>query len=295
MEDAQQAADRRTADWMAARQALRQEVDRVVALLREVAHPTSPAVGQWALGDVAMHLSQVWAVVPGLARADLSEAYEAVPSLAGRRGDSVIDDLWDLSSVTTAGVDADAERDPSVLADRIEARAAGYLAGCINQSAEEVRPWLVEGVTFPLPVLTCHLLNETIAHGYDIARADGRPWSVDPAHAAMVLEGFIIPVIAALPPDSVVDQHRAAAVRVCYDLRIRGGGRYFFAFHDGSLVIEEPSSRRVDCHLSVDPAAFLLLTWDRIGQWGAIGRGQLMAWGRKPWMGLRLRSLIRNP
>lgn len=282
-------------DWRAARCALQREVARVVTLLREVVHPDAPAVGRWVLADVAMHLSQVWLVVPGLARADLSRAYEVMPSLAAEHGSSLIGDLWELSSVTTTGVDSDPERDPGVLADRIEARAAEYLAECEERSAEEVRPWLVEGITVALPMLTCHLLNETIAHGYDIARASGRSWTVDPIHAAMVLEGFIIPVIAALPPRSLVDQQRASGVRACYDVRIRGGGRYYLVFDDGTLEVEEPSSRRVDCHLSVDPAAFFLLAWGRIGQWGAIGRGQLMAWGRRPWMGLRLRSFLRNP
>ena len=266
----------------------------MVALLREVERSDAPALGRWTLGDVAMHLSQVWVVVPALARADLSRARTQVSSLAESQGGSLVHDLWDLASVTTKGVESDLERDPSVLADRIEARAAEYLGECEGRSADEVRPWLVDGVTVGLPVLTGHLLNETVAHGHDIACAAGRPWTINPVHAAMVLDGFIIPVIATLPPHTMVDQHQAAGVRVRYDVRIRGGGRYFFVFDDGRLLVEEPSSKRVDCHLSVDPVAFFLLSWNRIGQWGAIGRGQLLAWGRRPWMGLRLRSLMRT-
>lgn len=267
----------------------------MVTLLREVERSDAPALGCWTLGDVAMHLSQVWVVVPALARADLSRARTQVPSLAESQGGSLVDDLWDLASVTSKGVESDLERDPGVLADRIEARAAEYLVECEGRSADDVRPWLVDGVTVGLPVLTGHLLNETIAHGYDIARAGGRPWTINPVDAAMVLDGFIMPVIATLPPRTMVAQDRAAGLRVCYDLRIRGGGRYFLVFDGGTLVVEEPSSRRVDCHLSVDPVAFFLLNWNRIGQWGAVGRGELLAWGRRPWMGLRMRSLLRNP
>ena len=42
-------------------------------------------------------------------------------------------------------------------------------------------------------------------------------------------------------------------------------------------------------------AAFLLVAWGRISQWGAIPKGQLLAWGRKPWLGVQLRSWLRNP
>lgn len=281
-------------DWSAARQALRHEVSRVTSLLREVRDPHAPAVGEWNLSEVAMHLSQAWAVVLGLSRGDLAEARQVVPSLASQGGEFLIDDLWELSSVTTAGVGSDPERDLAVLADRIEARAAEYLAYCEDRSADEDRSWLVEGVTVGLPVLTGHLLSETIAHGYDIATADGRSWSIDLAHAAMVLDGFIIPIVAAIEPHTMV-QERAATVQVCYDLRIRGGGRHFLVFDSGTLTVERPSARPVDCHLSVDPVAFLLLSWNRIGQWGPIARGKLMAWGRRPWWGLRLRSMIRTP
>ncbi|MCA1696534.1 MAG: hypothetical protein LC749_18430 [Actinobacteria bacterium] len=60
-------------------------------------------------------------------------------------------------------------------------------------------------------------------------------------------------------------------------------------------LIVEPSSRRVDCHISADPVAFLLVVWNRQSQWTAIAKGKLMAWGRKPWLGPQFRPLMRNP
>ena len=76
---------------------------------------------------------------------------------------------------------------------------------------------------------------------------------------------------------------------------MRGGDRFHFIFDDGALKIEEPSSRRVDCHISAEPVAFLKLVWNRQRQWTAIAQGKLLAWGRKPWLGPQLRALIRNP
>lgn len=284
-----------TVDWAEAQKALMHEVDRVTSLLRSVRHPDAHAVGNWTLAEAAMHLSQAWVVVPGLANDDLSSAHGLVRSLPTRDSGSFIGDVWDLADVTAEGVRTDTERDPSQLADRIEERAAEYFRRSEGRSADEVRPWLVEGVRAPLPVFTCHLLNEMVMHGRDIALADGRKWPVSPARAALVLDGFLVPVVRDLPPFAMVDQERAAGVRACYDIRVRGGGRHFFVFEDGTLSLEPPSSRRVDCHLSVDPVAFLLVVWGRISQWKAIARGDLVAWGRRPWLGPRLRSLVRNP
>lgn len=282
-------------DWGQAQDALRQEVGRVVALLRSVHDPTAPAVGSWDLAEVAMHLSQAFVVVPGLAREDLSDLYEVLPTLAEREGSSLLDDLWELADVTTSGVGSDPERDLHVLADRIEERATEFLSEAAGRSPDEIRPWLVEGTRVPLPTLTCHLLSETMVHGGDIARADGRPWPLEASHAALVFDGFLVPVFRALEPRTMVDQERAAGLQATFDIRIRGGGRFHFVFDDGTLLVEAPTSRRVDCHLSADPVAFLAVAYGRQGQWSAIAKGKLMAWGRKPWLGLRLRGLIRNP
>lgn len=81
-----------------------------------------------------MHLSQAWVAVPGLARRDLSPVYEVVPSLAGGAGDSLIRDMWDLADTTMLGVKSDPERDPAVLADRIESRAKEHYAGPVAQA-----------------------------------------------------------------------------------------------------------------------------------------------------------------
>jgi hypothetical protein len=277
-------------------EALRDEVRRVTSLLRSIEDPTPHAVGRWNLGEVAMHLSQAWIVVPGLARGDLSRAREILPHLAG---DSLIGDLADLGETTILAVNSDPERNPSVLADRIEARAQEYLSECAGADPDAPRPWLVHGITVRRSTLTYHLLNETVMHGDDIARAARRPWSIEPAHAAMVWGRFIVAVLQALDPRALVDPERAAGLRVTYDVRIRGGDRFHFVFNDGVLRIEDPSLcpslGPVDCHLSADPVAMLRMVWNRQSQWSAIAQGKLLAWGRKPWLGPQFRALLSNP
>ncbi|MDQ4031956.1 MAG: maleylpyruvate isomerase N-terminal domain-containing protein [Actinomycetota bacterium] len=266
----------------------------MTALLRSIQDPGIPAVGQWNVGELAMHLSQVWIAVPGLARRDLSRLYEVIPSIADVAGDSLMQDMYELDGLTVLGVKSDSQRDPAVLADRIEQRAQEYFAECAGHSPYELRPWLVEGSTLPLSAMTGHLLNETVMHGYDIARAAGHKWRIEPAHAAMVVRQFFVPVLRTLDPRVFVNGEKAAGLRATYDIRLRGHDRLHFIFDDGSLRVEEATSRPVDCHISADPAAFVMVFWARQSQWSAIAQGKLMAWGRKPWLGPRFRPLLRS-
>jgi hypothetical protein len=148
-------------------------------------------------------------------------------------GDSLIGDMWDLADMTTLAVNADPERDPAVLADRIEARAQEYFGECAGADPDAPRPWLVQGATVRLSTLTYHLLNETVMHGYDIAQAAGRPWRIEPANAVMVLGRFIVPVLQALDSRAMVNGAKAAGLRATYDVRIRGGDSFHFIF-DGT-------------------------------------------------------------
>ena len=128
-----------------------------------------------------------------------------------------------------------------------------------------------------------------------LAKAAGRKWRINSAHAAMVVQQFFIPVIQTCEPGTFVNAEKAADLQATYQMHLRGDGRINFVFDDGSLRVEEPSARWVDCHILADPAAFFMVFWQRQSQWNAIAKGQLIAWGRKPWLGLKFRSLIRNP
>ncbi|MBV8992113.1 MAG: maleylpyruvate isomerase N-terminal domain-containing protein [Pseudonocardiales bacterium] len=252
-------------------------------------------MGEWNIAEVAMHLSQNWMLVAGQARQDISRYNAIVPTIYDVSGTSVIPDMWDNADMNARALRSDAERGLAVLADRIEQRAEEYLGECAGHSPDEPRQWTVEGTTLPLSALTCNLLNETLMHGHDMARAAGRQWRIEPPHAAMVIQQFFVPVMQTCDPRTFVNADKAAGLQATYQVRLRGGSRINWIFDDGSLRVEEPTSRRVDCHISADPAAFFMVFWQRQSQWNAIARGQLVAWGRKPWLGLKFRSLIRNP
>lgn len=287
--------------------ALAAEAARVTALLRSLhaerdapaRDPNgSPVVGQWNLAEVAAHLSHTWLGLPGLARRDLSEVDALVPDRDA--GGAIVADIARLPAFTARAVRADPERNLGVLADRIETRSAGYLADRAADTpadAATARPWLVPGVTVPPSVITAHLLGETVVHGWDIARAAGRPWRIEPAHAALVVRGFLVPVLLAVGP-RLLDGPGAGAASGRYLLRVRGGEGFEpaeFPLELGADGMRPGGPGRVDCRMSVDPVGFLLLFFGRIGVGSAVARGKLLVWGRKPWLAARLHAALPSP
>jgi uncharacterized protein (TIGR03083 family) len=252
---------------------------RAAALVRSVPDPTAPALGQWDAGQLAAHITHVFEV-------DVDLINERPSPLA---------DLDDLAELTGSKVQDEGVYDLASLAARIEAGAAAFLAVAAGLDGTEPRHWL-GGAKVTSSVLACHIVSECLVHGLDLAKATGGTWPVEKAHARLAFEGFICPMHRALGrPTYGVDPVRAAGLRATYDIRIRGGGRLFFVFSDGGLVIEDPSDRRVDCHLWIDPRALLLLAWHRTGLAPPLLKGQILPWGRRPWLAPRLPGLIKTP
>ncbi len=264
-------------DPVAARRAVAAMGARVSALVRCINFPERPALGIWTTTDVAIHISH---------------SVDLITSLA--RGSSPMsDDIWDLSTLTTMLVAGESERDLGAIATRVDASVAALLGVLRDTPDDPLRRWVIEGVDFPLSTIACHALNELVVHGGDLARTDDAPWPVERAHAALVLRGFMFPVLGALGGAMV--HERAKGVTATYHVALRGGGEAYLRFANGDLAVSDAAPGRVDCHLSVDPAAFMAVAWGRTGQWPPILKGKLLAYGRKPWLGLKLRSLLRNP
>jgi uncharacterized protein (TIGR03083 family) len=265
-------------DWAAARRAVAVAGPRLSALLRSARHPTAPALGRWDVSEVAVHASHSIDTATAMAKG----------------GGNLLDDIWGLAPLSGVMVGGEGRRSLDEMADRIDAGVAAFLAAMDDAGADEGRPWLVRGTEMTMSNLTCEVLSELTVHGWDIARAEGVPWPIEAAHAALIVEGFLLPSLQVLGR-SMVDQRAAAGARARFEVRVRGGGRVWLRFHYGNVSVEAAPGGPVDCHLLVDPVAFLLVSWGRTSQWPAIGRGRLLAWGRRPWLGLRLRSWLRNP
>jgi len=267
-----------TVETEAARRALGDVVPRLVALVRSIRDPQAPALGEWNAADVAMHLAHVWEVLPSLV------AGEREPFLGG---------VEELAGLTTSLVRGEEGRDLEEIAARIERGAAAYLATPIPE--ETARPWMVRGSALPPSSFACHMLNESLVHGFDVARSQGLPWRIDPAYAGMAILGFLFPALSVVDPRFPVRQEKAAGVHASFDIRVRGAGSVHMLLQDGALTITPPGPRRVDCHLSGEATTLFLLIWGRTGQWRGVLTGRLLSWGRRPWLAARLPSMLRNP
>lgn len=271
--------------WSGALRALEVETGRLTGLLRSVRRPSAPCLGQWDLTDTAVHVGNAWAALPPLSAGDFDAVRAAIPGVIAEDALTMINGPEDLPPLTVRAVQASPERRLDAIAATIDRNAADYLAACRIRPEQDRRGWLAPGVEFAQPTFTCHLLNETIAHAYDIARADGRDWRVEAAHARYVVEGFLLPILALGANDDGPCTGRL-------ELRVRGGSRYLVEFTARGARITLAGGRiRADARLSVDAATMLLVTWNRLPLRRAVTSGGLLAWGRKPWLAPRLGAL----
>ncbi|HEY4452758.1 MAG TPA: maleylpyruvate isomerase N-terminal domain-containing protein [Pseudonocardiaceae bacterium] len=273
-----------TADTMAeARAALREVVPGLVALVRGIPDAGAGSIGSWTVGDVAAHLSHVF-------RFDTD-------ALAARPVPDAVVTSTGMAEVNARMLAEDDERDPAVLADRIGLLAAEVdevdkVDKVASRSRAATVGWL-QGIRLPPSVVACHLLEECLIHGYDLARAIGRSWPIRRRHALLAIEGGVLPLIAALPPGAFVNQEQAT-FHGCFDVRLRGGGRTVMAFDRGSLTLDaEPAD--ADAHICADPAALMLVFIGRQAIWTPLLGGKLAAWGRRPWQLARMLAALSPP
>jgi uncharacterized protein (TIGR03083 family) len=268
-------------DLRATQAALRAAASRTAVLFGSVTDPGAPVPGlDWTVAETAAHLvgdiEQYTGYVTGErdARQYLALAGEAeTPS--------------DLSIVGNARMlEEFGERDLTRLGELVVSRMESFIAAADRRAPDELV--LTEaGLKMTVPMMSTALLGEQLVHGYDIARALKAPWPISREVALLVIAG-----IMALAPE-YVDPRETAGLHVAYELRFRGGPRYRLAIDDGTATIG-PAGGKVDCWISADPVAFLLVGYGRRGQWGATLRGQMVAGGRKPWLALKFSKLLMS-
>lgn len=143
------------------------------ALLRSL----DPADGQrpvphmkWTVAETAVHMLSI-------VRRGLGDTRRA-GSIAG---------LAELNDLNLSEV---FERDVHALADLIESDTRRYVDILKNASAERIAGRIVDlhaGVRADIPSALSYQLFDFLAHGWDIASAVGRTWTIDAANAILVL------------------------------------------------------------------------------------------------------------
>lgn len=268
--------NRHTLDLSSASAAVQRAGDRVCELLAGASDPTMRLKGSdWTVRDVAVHLAVMSEVYTGYAHGE-TEPFVDVSDIAG----------GSLARSSAARLEAEAERDLAALAGRLRAGTASLLDACRDRDAGDTVVW--NGRTVTVGTLLGIALAELLVHGLDVARTLSRPWPIAAGDARLVLDA-VLPLLPLL-----VDKRATGDIDVRYDLRVRGGARVMLHFHDGVLDVA-PAGGKVDCHVRADPAALLLVSYGRRSQWVPALTGRLVAWGRRPWLGLRLTRYLVAP
>lgn len=265
---------------------------RLVALIRSIDDPDVPALPGWSVGDVVSHLAMV-SVGDTYAVEQVPDPYGTSELFAPLLTDAFVLGRAAVADVNAASIERTDERDVNVLADRIEERWTVLSRLLAETPGERLVPWL-GGIGLPVSAVACHLaFSEWLMHGYDIARATGKPWPIDRAHALLFFEGAALPILSSADPRAFVDQGEAKGVNVAYRLKLRGGNDTYLRISDG--VLEIGAEGPVDCTISADPVGAALVLFGRRPPAAALLRGQLLAWGKRPWLALKLPRLLLSP
>ncbi|HET7482444.1 MAG TPA: maleylpyruvate isomerase family mycothiol-dependent enzyme [Actinomycetota bacterium] len=246
-------------------------VPKVAGAMRAVDDGDAKAIGHWTVRDVAAHLTDV--------------AHDQHRITRGEG--SVYSTTKEIPDVNDQRLRARENKDLHALADEFETQMTSYISLLKSIEGDPIVSWAE--LQIPQSAVVASDIGELLVHGFDITHAEGKPWPIDPHAAGLSLKG-ISPVTM-----HYVDKEATAGVRAVFDVRIRGQWQLHFAFDDGKLKIEEPSSRRVDVHLSADPVAFMLVGYGRVSHWGPLFKGQLLSWGRKPLLALKFPTFLKNP
>lgn len=188
-----------------------------------------------------------------------------------------------VSALNQAEIEAIGPQDPKQLADLLEADTAELL----NQLGHDGdRTVLFYGMQYSVVGVGGVLLGELLVHGRDLARMLGKAWALRSDQALAVANG-VLPLLA-----NVVNREVAERAAGTYHLRLRGGDDWTIRVRDGGAEIERQRPGSADLHISGEPVAYLLVGLQRMSLWRAVLSGRMVAWGRKPWLGLQFAKLF---
>jgi uncharacterized protein (TIGR03083 family) len=250
-------------------------------LLRSLPSTDTPIPGsEWTVRDAAAHLVDGAALYCDIANGVSSPIMAPIGDGAAFRDAIAVYTRQRLADIP--------ETDPFRLATLVVDAAARLIETTGGRSDDQPVPFHC-GMTLRLADLLGISVGEHVLHGYDIALATGRPWPIDPAHAALAL-GAYAPNFGLC-----VNRTTTRGINVAYEIELRGVGRSVARFVDGTYRLECADSGPVDCVISADPVAYLLLGTGRLHQCTAVALGLLSAGGSQPELAGRFSDLLVFP
>ena len=283
-----------TPDRQAVSEAFAKESERVVGLVRGSRDLREPVPGlDWNVGQLAAHLTAVYMVFGATMRGGYQDMeLNAAVTAAGDGGGFPAT----IAAANEYAVALLAAESPASAADGLAANAAVLLEALAEQDdlARELdTPWYGVGMTRNVGTLASLAVTESLVHGRDLARAvraDSRMSQSSAAAATPTVMSAMLPLL--------FDADRAQGLEVEYEVRVRGGGRFLMRIADGKaecFAAGNGATRKVDCVISLDPRAALLVGFGRSTLARAILNGGALSSGRRPWLGLRFSTLFATP
>ncbi|WP_307623836.1 maleylpyruvate isomerase family mycothiol-dependent enzyme [Streptomyces sp. V3I7] len=260
-------------------EAIRGTAGDIAALLRGAAGTSGPIPGsQWTVGEAAAHLALANRLMAEIAAGHERPYGDGTPQ--------------SLAAANAESLDVFEERAAEPLAAMIVEQAEALLDAT---AAHHTPSTATDGVLMtPLgpmnhALLASYLLTHMLGHGYDLARALGRPHMIDRTRVELCL-----PFLKSAMP-RVADAAAVSGVTARYTLRLRGGPAFGVTFAGGAVEVSPELVDRPDCTVLTEPVAFLLMALGRQGPWQALARGHVLAWGRRPWLAPRFPALFIAP
>ncbi|MET7289209.1 maleylpyruvate isomerase family mycothiol-dependent enzyme [Streptomyces sp. NPDC005573] len=255
--------------------AVRDTAAAIAALLRGGADGMGVRIpgALWSAGEAAAHLALANELMAELAAGSERPYGDGTPQ--------------SLAAANEASLAAFGQREAEPLAAMIEEQAEACLRALRAGGADTT-------VVTPLgtmsgQVLGSYLLTHMLGHGYDLARALGRPHMLDADRVELTLP-FLTAVM-----ERVTEPARAAGTTASYAIRLWSGGSFGVRVEAGTVRVDTRPPERPDCTIAIEPVTFLLMALGRLGQWSALARGRILVRGRRPWLAPRFPGLFTAP
>jgi uncharacterized protein (TIGR03083 family) len=262
-----------TTTLQAARSGIADAAERAVALVGSLDDATAPILpGTWTVREAAVHFT--------------IEANHCIEVIHGAPT-PVVTSNAEFQALSETRIADIPETDPRKLSELIRESADHLLDATQGRAGDQ--PVTYYGIHCTLAQMMGMELAEWVLHGYDIAKATGHPWRIDPLHAEVVLHGYA-PIFPAFVRPKAARGHTAG-----YGVDLRGGEGFVVRFTNGKFAWEPAGSGPLDCVISADPVALLMAVLGRLTQWDAIALGLLSVGGDRPELALGFLDLFAIP
>jgi uncharacterized protein (TIGR03083 family) len=277
-------------DLPAVRDAFDAESGRVAQRLRTARQLGTPVPGlAWTVGQLAAHLCTVYQSFAATMRGEF----------AATALDGVVEPDRPLPETIAAAnafaVDLFHFADPAAAADAL-GRAAADLLAALDEAPDPLpecpAPWYGPGRTRTVGTLASLAVSETLVHGYDLARAVSGKGKALPSVSSAAL---VAPTVMSEMFPLLLDAERADGFRASYEIRVRGGSAFVMRIDDGTVRTAPAEGQEVDCVISLNACSALMIGYARQSVGHALLTGGTFAFGRRPWLGLRMRGLFLTP